>query len=128
MTNEQINTAIAETCGWECWKANLEGKRWKSPYANAYFKWRKPWSGCEGQRIYSNTIPDYCGDLNAMREAEKLIPEKGRESAYWFFLRELLDFPDAESDWNGFYFFAAIHSTPLQKAEAFLKVFGKWEE
>jgi hypothetical protein len=71
---------------------------------------------------------NYYGDLNVMHEAEKWVSEKGKEGDYWFFLRELLDFPEAESDWGKFYFFAAIHATARQRAEAFLRTIGQWED
>lgn len=118
MTNEQINIAIAKQLGLTIVSDGIT--HCLTPCGP---KTEKNPEGC-----LLEECPNYCNNLNAMHKAEKLISEKGKESAYWFFLRELLDFPDAESDWNGFYFFAAIHSTPLQKAEAFLKVFGKWEE
>ena len=115
MTDEQINIAIAEACG---------------------FHQEEPWSDgreCWGHKDYPphvgfEQIPDYCNDLNAMHEAEKLISGKTKEGDYWFLLRELLDFPDAESDWDTLYFFDAIHATARQRAEAFLKTINKWED
>ena len=97
MTDEKINAAIAEACGWKgnliC--RDLNGDLWQSD------------------------LPNYCTDLNAMHEAEKVI----------------------FSDWNPFYatqlarvtnshysddssFFCA---TARQRAEAFLRTLGKWE-
>lgn len=115
MTNEQINIAIAEACG------HINVRMWGgSCIASA---------GISTDGIYwgSYGVPDYCNDLNAMHEAEKLISKKHKESDYWFLLRELLDFPDAESDWDTLYFFDAIHATARQRAEAFLKTINKWE-
>jgi len=111
MTNEQINIAIAEACGWIIIKAgdgSLIGK-------------------LKNEQGPMDEIPDYCNDLNAMHEAEKLISGKAKEGDYWFQLRELLDFPDAESDWDEFYFFDVIHATARQRAEAFLRTINKWE-
>lgn len=51
MTNEQINIAIAEACGW---KGNLIDR------------------DMEGN-LWPRDIPSYCNDLNAMHEAEKMI-------------------------------------------------------
>jgi hypothetical protein len=115
MTNAQINMAIAEACGMHgAWELKI------TP------------CGCDGQWDYfnpqGNRLPDYCNDLNAMHEAEKFISNKHKESDYWFLLRELLDFPDAESEWDTLYFFDAIHATARQRAEAFLKTINKWED
>jgi hypothetical protein len=49
MTDEQINVAIAEACGW---KGCLE---------------------CNDPICEDNFIPNYCNDLNAMNEAEKTL-------------------------------------------------------
>jgi 2-phospho-L-lactate transferase/gluconeogenesis factor (CofD/UPF0052 family) len=52
MTNEQINIAIAEACGWTDTKIVNEG----------------------GKLMYGQTeVPDYCNDLNAMHEAEGVL-------------------------------------------------------
>lgn len=113
MNNKQINIRIAEACGWTF--INQVDKRLHG----------LPPDGKKDR--YTSPLPDYCNDLNAMHEAEKWISEKCKEGDYWFFLRELLDFPEAESDWDKFYIFGAIHATARQRAEAFLKTLGKWE-
>ena len=56
---------------------------------------------------------DYCADLNAMHEAEKSLTLKQFED----YLMELLDFIDEP-----------ILATARQRAEAFLRTLGKWEE
>lgn len=98
MTNERINAAIAEACGWteiasDEWfvragiPPNLPSKRWP--------------------------LPNYCECLNAMHEAEKTIV---RNHNLWT---------------NYFYYVGAtiaLHATARQRAEAFLKTLGKWEE
>jgi hypothetical protein len=82
VTNEQINRAIAEACGWEA---------------------------------------DYCGDLNAMREAEKGLGNRLRE--YGERLCEMTVV--SEQDFPACYIW---HATARQRAEAFLRALGKWEE
>jgi hypothetical protein len=57
---------------------------------------------------------DYCTDLNAMHEAEKLIYKH-----HWM--------------WTAYYYAVgagpfSLHVTARKKAEAFLKTLGKWEE
>lgn len=61
--------------------------------------------------------PDYCTDLNAMHEAEMIFTP---ESKYWMYYA-LLDEMCGSS-------FKAIRATARQRAEAFLRVLGKWEE
>ena len=88
MTNEQINIAIAEACGWA--HAVVE------PYA----------------------FPDYCNDLNAMHEAEKLlISEVGNLAPY---NKHLAHATCASGE-------PRYHATARQRAEAFLRTIGKWK-
>jgi len=66
---------------------------------------------------------DYCTDLNAMHEAEKVLT-KDRNS----YLTELAilvstdDLRGQDADWPW------VCATARQRAEAFLKTVGKWEE
>ena len=57
---------------------------------------------------------DYCTDLNAMHEAEKVLD-----------FNQLRDMEDSVS-----FRFAVLpfHATARQRAEAFLRALGKWEE
>jgi hypothetical protein len=54
MTNEQINIAIAEACGW---KEDEFGPSWYQSYTK---------------------MPDYCNDLNAMHEAWLSLSDKDK--------------------------------------------------
>lgn len=93
MTNDQINRAIAEACGWE-----------------------------EGVERYVQNLPlmksppDYCADLNEMHEAEKTLTDDQREVFY----------PRNLGAWQRP--FNVIYATARQRAEAFLRTLGKWEE
>lgn len=108
MTDEQINAAIAEACGWEVFC--------------------KPLGGC-GFAAYAKNpngdpspgIPDFCTDLNAMHEAEKVLGN--RLSAYGELLCEMTVV--SERDFAECYIW---HATARQRAEAFLRTLGKWEE
>lgn len=73
----------------------------------------------EGQ-IYIEDLPDYCNDLNAMHEAEKTLGD--RLDLYREFLR-LVVTDDPTNRYNEPAFAAA-----RQRAEAFLRTLGKWEE
>jgi hypothetical protein len=62
--------------------------------------------------------PDYTGDLNAMHEAEETLTfNYWNRYAQW--LREL-----TRSNRR----FLIAHATAAQRAEAFLRTIGKWEE
>jgi hypothetical protein len=101
MTNEQINIAIAEACGWE----QVEGEE-------CFFD-----NGIE--QIYIENIPDYCNDLNAMHEAEKSL----NPSLAGCYGRTLTSIAwQSEQP-----VFAPMTATARQRAEAFLRTINKWE-
>lgn len=100
MTNEQINIAIAEACGWKLHPQD----RWIVIPPNSQHS-VQPLS----------TIPNYCNDLNAMHEAEKSLAHDIRNHYI-----DLLGETYSDS-WE----FAT--ATARQRAEAFLKTIGKWE-
>jgi len=103
MKPEQQRIAIAEACGW---KPDKRGLGWLSPHG------------------YYAPEPDYLNDLNEMHEAEKTFSEK-RIRSYAFTLAQVLDTsPTVDLDDQ----FLNIHATAAQRAEAFLRTIGKWEE
>lgn len=53
MSDQEINIAIAEACGW---KFDDSMEMWLSPNDIHFFPWQ---------------LPNYCNDLNAMHEAEE---------------------------------------------------------
>lgn len=107
MTAEQINQRIAETCGW-------------TEIKNCVWRHHKPWGypplkAGQGGNAFK-MLPNYCNDLNAMHEAEKVISKEQIDNYC-----DLL--------WpKGYGWFYAIHTTARQRAEAFLRTLGKWEE
>jgi len=58
--------------------------------------------------------PNYCNDLNAMHEAEAVL----NEDQLWRMAREI------ERNDDQWYF----RATARQRAEAFLRTLGKWED
>lgn len=103
MTEEQINAAIAEACGYEC----------REPYAQG---WVLP-----NKTAWQLTIPNYCTDLNAMHEAEKVLKS----------FQHLVNY-HALLGYCGGTTLVRLHecitATARQRAEAFLRTLGKWEE
>ena len=60
---------------------------------------------------------DFCNDLNAMHEAEKRLL-----SGYWMRYCECLNCLLGKS------VYASVHATARDRAEAFLRTIGKWED
>ena len=118
MTEEKINIAIAEAC--ELTVVNGSGlyhgqqviKAWDGP-DNPY---DLPMGG-EMESAFESmyALPNYCGDINAIHEA--IISKSGE-----FRLRyrnELAEICGAQHYHD---------ATARQRAEAFLRTIGKWEE
>lgn len=107
MTPEAQRIAIAEACGWteirmcSC-KIIPRGK----------FK-------IDGV-IRDEHLPDYLNDLNAMHAAENSLDQKQRHR----FPAELAGAVSPDSMTR----FDLCHATAAQRAEAFLRTIGKWDE
>jgi hypothetical protein len=110
MTDEQINIAIAEACGWTDFSS--------AGHAGSIQYGRKP-----GSSLASWELPRYVNDLNAMREAEMTL-SLGRDRKQWDISRA--EFRSYLRLISGH--FGSIHATARQRAEAFLRTLGKWEE
>ena len=105
MTPEHQIVAIAEAYGFrECW-ISQNGAPW----------------GFLGANYYSQLVPNYPFDLNAMHEVEKvLIGDEPENSELWCdFQTNLVIACPA---------YLSYHATASQRAEAFLRTIGKWEE
>lgn len=99
MNNEQINISIAEACGWTIdERIPLKAKE------SATGRW----------------IPDFCNDLNAMHEAEKMLNHI-RAAEYARVLTSIA--------WQSEQpVFAPMTATARERAEAYLRTIGKWKE
>jgi hypothetical protein len=98
MKPEKQRIAIAEACGW-------------SPVAP--FGWSHP-DLPPADNIYGRVPPDYLNDLNAMHKAENLVLKSAQQCR---------DYANVLDDGNGGHF-----ATSAQRAEAFLRTIGKWED
>ena len=113
MTDKEINHCIAELCGWtEIHDSGIwhNFKPWGYP----------PEKPGQGGNSY-NFLPDYCTDLNAMHEAEKVLAPRSWNNYsenWWNYSRNLACISDGR----------AIHATARERAEAFLRTLGKWEQ
>jgi len=115
MTKEQINIAIAESLGWSIFHRNDKGeiKSWKHPDGSI---WQEPW------------VPlRFTEDLNAMHEAWCRLTQKQH-----FIFRSYLQTIVLNAQESGVLPIGPAHSvcnaTALQRAEAYLRTIGKWNE
>jgi len=116
MKPEKQRIAIAEACGWKMHDhpdclAKKEGwvsRGWETWVMNP-----------SGLLVFKHDIPKYLNDLNAMHQAEKVLQDD-REAAFrgWLWLAH--GQPELRC--------AIVHATAAQRAEAFLKTIGKWED
>jgi len=103
MKPELQRLAIAEICGWN-WRPVGDTVEWLKP---------KPFSP-----------PHYLESLDAMHEAEKIL--RGEQQMRYSI--ELIRVVDPKSLDAYYLTFLAIHATPIQRAEAFLRAIGKWTD
>ena len=102
MSPEKQRIAIAEACGWV--RHGDEG---------IFGCWDDP------QHYTRADCPDYLNDLNAMHEAEGVLNGL-LVLKYTTELRAITG--------GGSGSFSHIHGTAAQRAEAFLRTLGKWED
>ena len=107
MNKQEQRIAIAEACGWhDC------------QLIKSYEGAQIPYGLSPNDSPILREAPDYCNDLNAMHEAEKVL---GEPLCY--------DYVDRlPQHYEGRTNFARAHATAAQRSEAFLKTIGKWEK
>jgi len=117
MNPEQQRIAIAEACGWK----NAD----HPDVIKLKHGWTMPEKWCmdpKGVLRFNHDRPNYLHDLNAMHDAEKVLPRHLYHVDYWqkgygrfqMVLSELTITP--------------YSATVSQRAEAFLRTIGKWDE
>lgn len=109
MIEEEINAAIAEACGWT--RVNARHRSGIAPNADY---------------VGGEFIPNYCTDLNAMHEAEQHLWRKD-----WFMRYDYVDELGKlqnPHNWQRMEASDMLDATARQRAEAFLRTLGKWEE
>ena len=133
MKDEEINIAIAEYCGWfNC----------ISQHADEYYLLpARELEMAAGRPVGRNLIlypsglhyplPNCAGDLNAMREAETLLATEAQWISYGRHLTKKLATFRAGGMGVAMQqgtFFLAVHASPREKAECYLKAVGKWRD
>lgn len=71
---------------------------------------------------YDVVCPSFATDLNAMHEAEKMLKGYEQIATYVWHLE------NRSGDWITDQNLMATHTTARERAEAFLRTLGKWEE
>lgn len=117
---EAQRIAIAEACGWKC--TEHVGGIGSHYGPEPSYLWKSPTGELVGEG-FDYCLPDYLADLNAMHEAEKTL---NKEQCYTFqrWMEELAGEwkgADGPSNW-------LWHMTAAQRAEAFLRTIGKWDD
>ena len=110
MTDEAINKAIAEFDGY---KSVVFNKGWKG------------WIFARNSEVQVN-IPDYCNDLNAIRNVVNLLVSVKDQNSYISNIAEVC-WSDFERKDNQVVF-NQLTATPIQCAEAFLRTIHKWKD
>jgi hypothetical protein len=110
MTAEQQQIAIAKACGWtpESGVMQYDGEEF-------------PWTIWHKDGKTRNSCPDYPNDLNAMHEAEKVLPDKG-VNAWWAYVANINSHNPTPLGSE-----TAVHATAAQRCEAFLRTLGLWQ-
>lgn len=101
MTDYRVNEAIAEAIGWE---RNVIDRDMQGNFC-------------------PRDTPSFCNDLNAMHEAERVL-FTGSQKLRWKYVAEL----HISAEPTGWGNYAGAHATARQRAEAFLRTIGKWQQ
>jgi hypothetical protein len=118
MNEKQQRIAIAEACGW-----TFINQVDKLPHG-------LPPDGRKDR--YTSPLPDYCNDLNAMHEAEKVLTEEqlydyGNELDRVTLPKTRMKMCYVHGPEAGMYP-DLFRATAADRAEAFLRTIGKWED
>jgi hypothetical protein len=106
MKPEKQRLVIAEASGW-----TVSANGW----------WSHPTLPDNGGAMPD--APDYIADLNAMHEAEKVLTYEQAEE-FVEYLADQKNIAENPPPWR----FNVASATAAQRAEAFLKTIGKWED
>jgi hypothetical protein len=118
MNEQKQRTAIAKACGWT---QNKRGS-WVDPSGRCvYESWGPTYPGA--------VPPYYLEDLNAMHEAEKTLEDR-QHQYYYRHLEEIQSGCPYEPDsyYGAGWIYHNVHAIAAQRAEAFLKTLGLWED
>jgi hypothetical protein len=136
MTPEEINRAIAETCGWKWYRIPQKPIHGPRVYRCLFLpavheidqspEWLIRADGTESICNWhflqkEGGVKDYHSDLNAMAEAERVLTYEQKKQYRWKLQEGFL--PETPSGQE-----LLCHATSAQRAEAFLRTIGKWTD
>jgi hypothetical protein len=127
MKPEAQRIAIAEAMGYEWYWLPVDPAGFRPRQTLCPPQWRKdgflPAPPLTEIRVDDlNAVTDYLIDLNAMHEAETVLtPEQ-----QWPYAQALFRVLESAGVLSSS--FATLHASAAQRAEAFLRTIGKWEE
>ncbi|RRJ96804.1 hypothetical protein Ga0100231_023850 [Opitutaceae bacterium TAV4] len=141
MTPEAQREAIAEACGFVAQYVLLKGGYYYRPGAHGYTskieeagRFSKEYAESDVRATNGEVtmrpepLPDYLNDLNAMHAAEETLSDARAQ----IYIEQLADVTKAKFDtFNGppnVIHWCLYHATAGQRAEAFLRTVGRWEE
>lgn len=117
MDAQKQRIAIAEACGWkECRKTGSYPGQIQGMPPTTDNQRPAPSPHSDDKRSWY-WIPDYLSDLNAMHEAEKALTDD-----------QFFDYLDRLTITAGKALRGLSCATAAQRAEAFLRTIGKWED
>ena len=131
MTPEAQRVAIAEACGWRISPPGPVANGWA--LINGLGCHVSTWWLTEDEARRAppslmtrlSELPDYPNDLNAMHEAEKTLLFSRRQE-YYRHLQDIISRPLRQNERVALH--ECIMATAAQRAEAFLRTTGKWED
>lgn len=121
MDEQAQRIAIAESLGW------IECELYRPPpevhIDDPCFTPRSFLRGFKPGVTLWQPIPDYLNSLDAMFEVEKTLDE-GQQDTFLITLKRVVEpgLDDFQKEFN------AIHATAKQRAEAYLRAIGRWQE
>lgn len=121
MSDHEINVAVAEAIGMRVYEEEDGSGLWSATGRLGGFR-----VGLNKDHAEKVCYPHFCGDLNAMHEAEKSLTQE-QLATYSAFVGVLAisHLPMSRAVLMDF---KMIHASARQRAEAFLRTVGKWKE
>lgn len=130
MTDEEMNIAVAEKCGWVCVNPIFHNDRWhkiptciESKNLSGYEKGQCPPGTMLGQQP-----PDYGSDLNACAEMEKRVKDWNIYSRECELISRRDGKIDQEINASRLIDVFLIRLSATQRREAFLRTLNKYPE
>ncbi len=126
MTKEEINTAIAEACGWQDIKRCT--RRLKPDAQGVALMGIDPDGDHTGGATEYASVPSYTTDLNAIHEAVVAFKQTVNDPDRRWSNALMLVIQDHECCGAVEARYRTANATALQRAEAFLRALNKWKE